>query len=368
MATLPVLTESGARQSPARDEGEITVIVPARDEEASIEATLRSLIASTGVRMQIIAVNDRSTDATGLRMEAVASDVAAAGGRHTLRILHVAELPGGWLGKPHAMAIAAHMAQSPWLLFTDGDVMFHPQALDIALREAEVRDADHMVLTPTVILRTAGEKAMLATMNALSQWMIRLWKVPDPRAKDYIGVGAFNMIRREVYQKIGGFEALRMEVLDDLRMGWLIKRAGYRQCVILGRDLVRLRWLHSAFGVVHLAEKNGFAAYRYNVGLTLLASLGLLTVALLPPVAIAAGGWPLIGGLLTYVAFALAFWGNRKVTAVPPWLAVLYAPATLIVLYALLRSMTLALVRQGVDWRGTRYSLRELRRNAGRGW
>jgi len=368
MASLPDVTEGGARLSLAADEGEITVIVPARDEEASIEPTLRSLMASIGVRLRIIAVNDRSTDGTGAHMERVAKDFAASGERHTLQVLHVSELPSGWLGKPHAMAMAARIAQSPWLLFTDGDVMFHPQALAIAISEAKASDADHMVLTPTVILRTAGEKAMLATMNALSQWMIRLWKVPDQRAWDYIGVGAFNLIRRDVYKKLGGFEALKMEVLDDLRMGWLVKRAGYRQCVIVGQDLVRLRWLRGALGVIHLAEKNAFAAYRYRLGLTLIASLGLFTVAVLPLAAIAAGGWPLVAGIFTYVAFALTYWGNRKVTAAPPWLAILFAPMTMVVLYALLRSMTLALVRQGVDWRGTRYSLRELRRNAGEGW
>jgi glycosyltransferase involved in cell wall biosynthesis len=368
MATLPEVSASDVPDSLAANESEITVVVPARDEEATIEATLRSLLASAGVRLQIIAVNDRSSDGTGVRMEEVAKEVATAGGKHTLRVLHANELPSGWLGKPHAMAIAAQGARSPWLLFTDGDVLFHPSALAIALREAKSLNADHLVMTPTVILRTSGERAMLATMNALSQWMIRLWKVPDHRARDYIGVGAFNLMRREVYEKLGGFEALRMEVLDDLRMGWMVKRAGYNQCVILGKDLVRIRWLHSAFGVVRLAEKNGFAAYRYRVSLTLLGGLGLLTVALLPLVAIAAGGWPLVAGLLTYVAFALTFWGNRKVTAAPPWLAVLYAPATLVVLYALLRSMTLALVRQGIDWRGTRYSLREIRRHAGRGW
>ena len=373
MATLPDVSASEAHDSLATDEGngdegEITVVVPARDEEASIVATLRSLLASTGVRLQIIAVNDRSTDETGARMEDVAAEFSATGGSHTLQVLHVSELPSGWLGKPHAMAIAAQQAHSPWLLFTDGDVLFRSQALQVALREAKARGADHLVLTPTVILKSASERAMLATMNALSQWMIRLWKVPDQHAKDYIGVGAFNLMRRDVYERLGGFEALRMEVLDDLRMGWLIKRAGYKQCVILGRDLVRLRWLHSAFGVVRLAEKNGFAAYRYRVELTLLASLGLLTVAVLPLMAIAAGGWPLIAGLLMYVAVALIFWSNRKVTAAPPWLAILYAPATLVVLYALLRSMTLALVRQGVEWRGTRYSLSEIRRYAGRGW
>jgi Zn-dependent protease with chaperone function len=159
-----------------------------------------------------------------------------------------------------------------------------------------------------------------------------------------------------------------MEVLDDLRLGWLVKRAGFRQCVIVGRDLVQLRWLRGPLGVIRLAEKNAFAAYRYNVGLTLLASLGMLAVALLPLLAMVAGRLALVAGLLTYVAFALDFWGNRKVTPAPAWLAILYAPATLVVLYALLRSMTLALVRQGVDWRGTRYPLKELRRYAGRGW
>jgi glycosyltransferase involved in cell wall biosynthesis len=368
MATLPDVTENEPRDSFATDEDQITVVIPARDEESSIQDTLRSLLASTGVRLQIIAVNDRSADGTGVRMEDVATKVAESGGPHTLQVMHVSELPAGWLGKPHAMALAARQAKSPWLLFTDGDVLFHPRALEIALREAEARNADHMVLTPTVILETAGEKAVLATMNALSQWMIRLWKVSDARAKDYIGVGAFNLIRRDVYEKLGGFEGLRMEVLDDLRLGWRVKRAGFKQAVILGPGLVRIRWLRGAFGVIHLAEKNAFAAFRYRTELALLAGLGMFAAAVFPFVAIAVGGWPLIAALLMYAAVALIFWGNRKVTAAPPWLAVLYAPAVLIVLYAMLRSTTLALLRKGIDWRGTRYSLGELRRNAGRGW
>lgn len=370
MSTLPDVAGSGGGlpSSFVEDEDQITVVVPARDEEESIQATLRSLLASTGVRLQIIAVNDRSTDGTGARMDQVAAEATALRGPHSLRVFHVSKLPNGWLGKPHAMALAARQARAPWLLFTDGDVVFHPQALEIALRAAETRNADHLVLVPTVILKTVGEKVMLATMNILSQWMIRLWKVADERANDFIGVGGFNLIRRQVYEKLGGFDALRMEVLDDLRLGWLVKRAGYKQRVVLGRGLVRLRWLQSVLGVVRLAEKNGFAAYRYRVELTLLAGLGLLTVAVLPLVAIAAGGWAASAGLLTYAAIALAYWANRKVTPASAWLAIFFAPATFIVLYALLRSMVLALLRNGVDWRGTRYSLKELRRCAGRGW
>jgi glycosyltransferase involved in cell wall biosynthesis len=347
MSTLPEVGVASEPSSFASDEDQITVIVPARDEEASIRNTLNSLLASTGVRLQIIAVDDRSSDGTGILMDNVAADVAAARAGHTLQVLHIAELPKDWLGKPHAMAMAARHARSPWLLFTDGDVLFHPRALEVALREAEARSADHLILIPSLILLTLGEKAMLATMNALSQWMIRLWKVSDPRARDFIGVGGFNLIRRDVYEKLGGFDRIRMEVLDDL---------------------VRLRWLKGPLGIVGLAEKNGFASYHYRVGFTLLVSLALFLAAVVPLIAILAGGLPLIAGVLTFIAFAAIFWANRKVTATPPWLAILYPPAMLVVLYALLRSMTLALVRQGIDWRGTRYSLKELRRNSMRGW
>ena len=368
MASLPDVIAHPSAESPHTDRGQITVIVPARNEAANIQATLRSLAASRGVCLQIIAVDDRSSDKTGVLMENAAAEIAATESSNTLEVLHVSELPAGWLGKPHAMALAAKRARSPWLLFTDGDVVFHPDALTIALHEAETRGADHLVLPPTVILRSPGERAMLATMNALSQWMIRLWKVNDARAKDYIGVGAFNMIRRDAYEAVGGFDALRMEVLDDLRIGWMLKRAGYRQLVILGNGLVQIRWLRGAFAVINLAEKNAFSAFRFRSGKALLASLGMLVVAVIPLIAFAAGGWSIVAGSLTYIAFALTFYGNRKVTAAPPWLAILYAPAILIVVYALLRSMMLALVRQGIDWRGTRYSLADLRRNAGSGW
>ena len=153
MPSLPDLIGSGVLQLPplpACEGPHLTVIVPACNEEDSIQTTLRSLLASTGLRLQIIAVDDRSTDRTGERMDEVAAEAAATGGPHDLRVIRVSELPAGWLGKPHAMALAASNAAAPWLLFTDGDVVFHPQALDLALREALALNADHLLLVPTV--------------------------------------------------------------------------------------------------------------------------------------------------------------------------------------------------------------------------
>jgi len=368
---LPDLTRRDADDFPPLAQGDgphLTVIVPACNEEAAIQATLRSLLASTGLRLQIIAVNDRSTDRTGERISEVAAEAAAIGAAHSFQVIQVDELPAGWLGKTHAMAVGANQAAAPWLLFTDGDVVFHPRALELALRESLASHADHLILIPSLLLKTTGERAMLAAMQVLGQWSIRLWKVADPRARDFMGVGGFNLVRREVYTQVGGFEALRMEVLDDLRFGWRVKRAGFAQRVVIGPGLVRIRWINGALAVVRLFEKNGFAVYRYRVGLLLLVCLGLAVQAVVPLVAIANGGWPQAAGLVTYAGIGVVYAANRRVTQVSPWVAIFFAPVVAIIAFAFLRSMILALVRHGVDWRRTRFSLDELRRHAGRGW
>ena len=371
MAKLPdLLRMKGAPLPPlASSKGpDVTVIVPACNEEETIQATLRSLLASTGVRLQIVAVDDRSTDRTGALMDAVAIETQAADASHQLEVIHNRELPEGWLGKPYAMNLALKRATAPWLLLTDGDVVFHPQALELSVRYAQAHEVDHLVLILTLILNTTGERAMLAAMNALANWNIRLWKVADPKAKDSFGAGGFNLVRRQVLERLGGFEALRMQVVEDLCLAWKVKRARYAQHVVLGPGLARIRWLVGPLGVVQLSEKNGFAVFGYRTWLALLACVGLAVDVVLPLAALAAGGWAAVAGGLTYAAILLAYYASRRVTQVSPWLAVFFAPAGALVLFAFLRSILLTVVRGGVKWRGTLYPLAELRRNAQRGW
>jgi len=346
---------------------DVSVIVPACNEEASIQATLRSLLASTGVRLQIVAVDDRSTDRTGALMDEIAAE-AQAGGPHSLEVIHNRELPAGWLGKTHALALGTARARAPWLLFTDGDVTFDPRAVALALEYARRERADHVVLILTLVLNSIAEAAVFAALQVLSGFRNRLWKAADPKAKDFFGAGGFNLVRRGVYVQVGGFEALRMEVVEDLRLAWKIKRAGYAQRIVLGPGLARIRWISGALGVVGLLEKNGFAALRYNVGLSLLMFFSFATAIVLPLAAIALGGWATVAGLAVYALMAVAYAANRRITQVSQWLVLVFAPATSIVLYALVRSMVVTLARGGVEWRGTRYSLEELRRNAGPWW
>jgi hypothetical protein len=365
MPTLPDLSCMDADALPLLPESDgphLTVIVPACNEERSIEATLRSLLASTGVRLEVVAVDDRSTDATGRLMDAIA--VEGAGGPHCLKVLHVTEMPAGWLGKPHALAKGVACATAPWMLFTDGDVHFDARALELALRLALKERADQLVLALTLVSEGWGEAAMQATAQGLAQWSLRLWKVADAKARDFCGTGGFNMVRAEFFTQLGGFEKLRMEVVEDMTLGWMVKRAGGRSVVALGPGLVSIRWIHGIFGIVGNMEKNGLAVFRFRVWLALLGSFGLMLHAVVPLAAIVAGGWTMAAGLVTYASIALMFHANRRLSGVTPLAALLFAPTAAIISYAILRSTVLTIWRDRVNWRGTHYPLRELRKNA----
>jgi glycosyltransferase involved in cell wall biosynthesis len=363
MSRLPDLLEE--KPQPVR--GAVSVIVPARNEACDVEAPLRSLLASKGVELEVIAVDDRSTDETGAVMEAL----RAPGVRYAVE--HVRELPAGWLGKPHAMARGAALATGEWLLFTDADVVFAEDTLVRALGWLEREGADHLLVVPTVVTRSAGEAMMLPFLHVLSIWGPRMWRVADPHARDAIGVGAFNLMRRAAYEKVGGWERLRMEVIEDIRMGYLIKQAAFASRVVTGRNLVRIRWARSARGVVTNLTKNVFAAFRFRIGL-MIAGIVLATVMCLAPFAglVIGIGWDrawLWPSLVSVAMLAAAYWRYRRFAdpggaATMLWL-VTFPAAALMFVYAMVHSMVLTLLRGGVVWRDTFYPLEELREHVG---
>ena len=224
---------------------------------------------------EIVAVNDRSTDGTGQIMDEVATADAGEGpAPHGLKVIHISELPAGWLGKTHAMWLAGQQATGDWLLFTDADVLFKPDSLRRAVAYAEAERADHVVLFPRMIMKRVGERMMIAFFQALFVFGHRPWKVADPKARDHMGVGAFNMVRRSVYDAVGTYRALRMEVLDDMKLGKVVKNAGFAQRNVSGEDLISLHWAKGAFGIVNNLTKNFFAVLSFQWWRTVATIIG----------------------------------------------------------------------------------------------
>jgi glycosyltransferase involved in cell wall biosynthesis len=238
-----------------------SVIVAARDEEARIEQTVRRLLAQRGVELELIVVDDRSADRTGEILEQLAKEDSR------LRVVRVDTVPKGWLGKCHACHLGASAAKGEWLLFTDADCWSKPDVLIRAVRVAELERADHVTLTPG---RTTSDLGVRATALLFHLSCVNLISgVNRDRPKSHLGLGAFNLVRATAYRQCGGYEALRLTVLDDVKLGLLLQRAGKRTRAFLGADDLEAHWGTSLWDVIPLMEKNYFAALDFSLPLAL---------------------------------------------------------------------------------------------------
>lgn len=222
----------------------VSVIVAARDESRSIEEALHSMADMDYPNFEVIAVNDRSADGT----DAIMERVAAEGSR--IHVIHIRELPQGWLGKCHALHQGARRATGELLLFTDGDVRFKPDALRLAVRHLMANRLDHLVLCPGLTSKSYREDAIKSFFVMILIMAARAWAAAKPSRYVYVGAGAFNLVRRSAYEDIGGHEALRMEVVDDILIGKFIKQKGYRQDILVAQNYLELTWQEGVRGFV----------------------------------------------------------------------------------------------------------------------
>lgn len=334
----------------------LAVVIAARDEQDQIETTLRTLLASDYPRLSVIAVNDRSTDQTGAVMDRIAGEDAR------VRVVHITELPEGWLGKNHAMQTGAAAAQCDFVLFTDGDILFAPDALRRAVQYAAGSQLDHLCLLPNMISGSYWENALVSYFGLIFTVGTQPWLVPTSFRRAYVGVGAFNMVRKSAYEAVGGYEPIRFDVLDDVKLGKLLKGSGYRQDVLLAGDLVRVRWQPSAWGVIRGLEKNAFASLNYSVMQLLGVTAFTFAMVFLPFIAIVAAPDVRASGYAAalavahflYAYLACVFGGTWTLFPMFPW-------AAAAMLFAFWRSALITLRQNGVRWRDTFYPLKALR-------
>jgi glycosyltransferase involved in cell wall biosynthesis len=336
----------------------VSIVVAARNEERHVEAAVRSLLAQHYDNIELVVVDDRSTDSTPAVLQALArSDTR-------LRVVRVDELPGGWLGKNHALHVGAQGASGELLLFIDADVVLQPDALARAVRLLELKHADHLAMAPALIVPTWP---LALVVNYFMMWFLlylKPWKAADPKSRKFIGIGAFNLVRASAFRAVGGFTRIALRPDDDIMLGKLLKQGGHRQLLAAGEQVAAVEWYPSLGEMARGFRKNAFAGLHYSLAMVVGTVAGNLLLAVWPFLAL----WLRDGPerwlyLVAALAQVLAYGGAALARRDRPWIAVLYPVASLLFLGILIAAVARTLRRGGIEWRGTFYPLAALRAN-----
>lgn len=335
----------------------LSIIVPACNEADTLEAATRAKLDCDYPNLELVLVDDRSTDDTGK----IADRLAESDPR--VRVVHVRELPGGWLGKVHALHQGVLASSGEWLLFSDADVHLSRTLLRRVVALAESREKDFVALMPQLLSSGFWIDVCLTSFCRQIGVMSRAWRVEDPKSKSFAGGGVFALVRRSAYERTKGLEWLRLEVADDVALAQLMKRSGLRCAVYNGREDVRLHYYRSVRELYYGMEKNGAAVLgRYNL-LRHFAFVGVLCwLELGPALALLAPWWSArIAGTVGVAAAVVSQVIIARWTRRPTISALVPIVGPLVLFFVLTRSAVLAAVRGAITWRGTRYSVKDLR-------
>jgi hypothetical protein len=337
----------------------VSLLVSARDEAEKMPAALRSMLALDYPTYEVIVVDDRSGDATPEILREFAATC-----KH-LQAIRVEALPAGWLGKPHGLQTAYERSRGEWLVFTDADVRYEPEALRLAVSLALERGYDHLTLFPRIEMSGFWEKTLL-TYFALGGFLYtRPWTIPDADSRAYAGAGVFQLLRRSAYESIGTHRRLAMEVVDDMKLAKLVKEAGHVSGVALPDDLLGLRWHSGVRNIIRGTEKNFFAVTGFRLGVTL-AQIGMILLFSVAPflAALFATGWARVFAGMAAASAVLLQARIAAISGASPFYGLTHPAGALLICYMSARSAFLTLWQRGIYWRGTFYPLSELRRGA----
>jgi glycosyltransferase involved in cell wall biosynthesis len=343
------------------DDGEmpsVSIVIAARNEARGIRPALRSVLAQRGASIEVIVVDDRSDDGTG----AILDEMAAEEPR--LRVVHVTELAAGWLGKNHALWLGAGAAQGELLLFTDADVVMTPDTVSRAAGYLVREEMDHLTVAPRVIMPGWLLQAFGVSFSIFFSLFTRPWKARDPRSRQHVGIGAFNLVRADAYRRMGTHRAIAMRPDDDVKLGKLVKKNGFRSDFVIGARNVSVEWYHSLREVIRGLRKNGFAGVDYRLSVVLLATVGVIGCFIAPFVAVwVTEGWTRVMFAVAAGLMLLMYAGSARAQRLPAWHGVFFPIACVLFLVVVWNATLYALVNRGIEWRGTHYPLDELRAN-----
>ena len=354
------LGRASARARPAGGEAPlVSVLVPARNEEGRVlGACISSILSQDYERFEVVAVDDRSTDATGAILRAIAR------GDSRLRVIDGAEPPAGWLGKPFALQQALDGARGEWVLATDADMIFDRAALRTALDYARARELDALTFVPHFEARSFWERVVIPTWSWVMLMYVLFYRVESARAREAVGIGGFFLMRRGALEGAGGYRALRDEVMEDMRLAEKLKQAGARISFRYAPDLVSTRMYTNFREMWECSTKNWFSGMKFSAGLALWAVFTVYLFAVAPPLAalfcaarLAAGAgaelWPLFVPLLATWAAQVCLLAALNRRCKVPFAYSLVTPLGFALLYSMLLDSTVRIVSgRGVTWKG----------------
>ncbi len=336
----------------------LSVCVPARNEERGVEACLHSLLNQNYPNFEVIAIDDHSTDRTGDIIRNLAQE------NSRLKVLKAADLPEGWLGKPFALHQAFKVTQGEYLLFTDADPVFKPTALNTAVHVMRERDLDVLTLMPKAEFGSFWERAVQPVIFGFIASLTRFKNVNDPDHRSAMGFGAFLMFRRSAYEKIGGHEAGKSDVLEDVLIAKRAKRAGLKLFVADAKQLFSIRMYFGLKEIWFGWEKNMFLAMKKSVLKATYNVAVVLGFVFTPYIILAINifeqiGWLWIGmAVVGVILVSAAAYKTCDEMELHRNNAVLFPMGALVMAAIMANSMFHTLVRKKTKWRGRVYSVK----------
>jgi hopene-associated glycosyltransferase HpnB len=360
---------SASTAFPPASEPRVSILIPARNEADILAKTLPAFLSQEYGDYEVILADDASTDVTG---ELAGSLAEKNPGR--LRVVRIEDLPPGWVGKTHALHRAFEVARGEWVLATDADIVFHPKALRAGMRLANRERAELVSLCAFLECQSFWERLMMPVFAMMLATVFPLRRINNPRSSVAIASGGYILMRRSTWASLGGYEAIRGEMIDDLNTARRIKHSGRRVFVAITQDLVRTRMYESFSGVWEGLRKNAFAAHRFSVLRMSAFLLGTWFTSLLPVAALAysaahLAAHPALSGdklspqiglvfVLSLAQYALSVVLHLFLIAFfrIPWSYALLAPFGSLVYSAIaLDSMLRTLFGRGVSWKLRQY-------------
>lgn len=332
----------------------VSVIIPARNEEANIERTVRGFFVQTYANLEIVVVDDRSTDGT----KAILDRLAAEDRR--LRVIPGAELPPGWLGKSWALHEGSRHAAGEILLFVDADILYSPPAVAAAVADLRSSRAAMIALMPRFEMHGFWENVALPQLALTVFSLLPMWMSNRSRIAVFaLGAGSGNVIWRDDYAAIGGHEALKDAVVDDVALARLARRRGRRTEAVRADDLISVRIYRGGREIIHGFSKNFFAVLGQSYLMTIFMALMGLLFHIYPFVRALAGDVLNVWTVALITLTRLILFHSLQYSL--PYALFAHPLMVLFWIWISIRSAWLTGVRKQLAWRGRVYDARQSR-------